>query len=65
MPTPLYVRSARPCPCGADADSGCQLCRKCRGRARWARRQACPSRNARRRRAAARRRAHTKGGHRP
>jgi hypothetical protein len=38
LPGPLSL--GRDCACGALADSGSAECRKCRARARWARRRA-------------------------
>jgi hypothetical protein len=68
MPARLLLASTHPCPCGAVAESGCRVCRKCRGRARWERRTAGPRRrprNARRRRTSARLRSRRRGGERP
>jgi len=40
MPIRFLYRGARRCPCGALADSGRPVCRKCAARARWLRRKA-------------------------
>lgn len=69
MPARPLLTGPRPCPCGAATESGCRLCRKCRGRARWMRRTAGPhirrARNARRRRTTVRLRTRRRGGERP
>ena len=36
---PGLVSLGRDCACGASAESGSAVCRKCRARARWARRR--------------------------
>lgn len=69
MPARPVRTATGSCPCGAVTEGGCRLCRKCRGRARWARRAAGEhirsARNARRRRTTVRLRSRRIGGERP